>query len=62
MNLVLTNHKYSQRNTNLEIKFCHRCENVLQSEDQEIRCFEKNYGFRQKKYGNPVINTTNFHI
>ena len=34
MNLVLISQKYSQRNTNLGIKFCHRCENLfsLQSE------------------------------
>ena len=35
MNLVLISHKYSQRNTNLGITFCHRCENLfsLQPED-----------------------------
>ena len=34
MSLVLINHKYSQRNTILEITFCQRCENLfsLQSE------------------------------
>ena len=34
MNLVLISHKYLQRNTNLGITFCHRCENLfsLQSE------------------------------
>ena len=34
MNLVLISHKYSQRNTNLRIIFCYRCENLfsLQSE------------------------------
>ena len=34
MNFVLISHKYSQRNTNLGITFCHRCENLfsLQSE------------------------------
>ena len=34
LNLVLISHKYSQRNTNLGIALCHRCENLfsLQSE------------------------------
>ena len=50
MNLVLISHKYSQRNTNLEITFCHRCENLfsLQSEGWEIKSCVKNYGFSQK--------------
>ena len=47
-NLVLISHKYSQRNTNLGITFCQRCENLfsLQSEGLE-RCV-KNDGFSQK--------------
>ena len=50
MNLVLISHKYSQRNTNLEITFCHRCENLfsLQSEGYQIKSCLKNYGFSQK--------------
>ena len=34
LNLVLISHKYSQRNNNLGIKFCHRYESLfsLQSE------------------------------
>ena len=29
LNLVLISHKYSQRNTDLGITFCHRCENCF---------------------------------
>ena len=49
MNLVLISHKYSQRNTNLGITCCRRCENLflLQSEGSEIKRM-KNYGFSQK--------------
>ena len=37
LNLVLISHKYSQRNSNLEITFCHRCKNFvsLQSEGSQ---------------------------
>ena len=50
MNLVLISHKYSQRNTNLGIALCRRCENLflLQSEGYEIKRCVKNHGFSQK--------------
>ena len=46
LNLVLISHKYSQRNSNLEITFCHRCENFVSLRSEGSQYHTKH----QKRY------------
>ena len=59
ISLALISHKYSQRNTNLGIMFCHRCEN------QKVKKLNAVWKIMVlvKNWGKPiVVKTTNFHI
>ena len=60
LNLVLISHKYSQRNSNLEITFCHRCENFVSLQSEGSQYHTKH----QKRYVSPWVYSrrTFYHI